>query len=279
MTKQPVMPSKSPKKAAGGPRGKAATKQQNRVQSLALGLSVLEVFAKSSAQRGITELSNELGLSKWRLFRHLNTLCDEGYLLQDPVTKKFARGPRLNLFKNHPTDSPDVVDVAHAEMELLQRETALSVLLSGRGTDNGVTIIACLAGTQNFQLSLEVGTMLDLHSSAHGKVALAFSGSPPDGLRISRDLNRRTECTITNRAALLKEIEKVRKQGWASAPEETFQGVNSVVAPVFSINEQFAGGLGIMGAIGQIPARPSPALVRKVVEAARRLSRQLGSVA
>jgi IclR family KDG regulon transcriptional repressor len=259
----------------GSARAKASVKRDYKIQSLAIGMSVLEVFAKSGAPRALTELSVELGISKWRLFRHLNTLVDEGYLVQDPATKRFLIGPRLNSFRGYLSTHHEFADQARFELEWLQRETALSVLLSDRGSDAGVTIIASLPGTQAYQFSIEIGAVLDLHASAHGKVALAFSASPIR-LRPPNYLSRRTEKTITSHTVLMKEIEQVREQGWADAPEQGFLGVNSVVAPVFAANRLFEGGLGVIGAVGQIPAKAPSALVRSVLEAARRLSERMG---
>src|ERR1700682_5631821 len=61
--------------AAAGPKRVA----RYAVQSLMLGLRVIEALAASGKERGITELATQLKTSKWRIFRHLHSLCEEGY--------------------------------------------------------------------------------------------------------------------------------------------------------------------------------------------------------
>ena len=64
------------------------------------------------------------------------------------------------------------------------------------------------------------------HATATGKVLLAFTaGEPPS-------LEAYTERTITDPAALARELEPVRAQGWAEAEGEREPDLNALAAPV-----------------------------------------------
>jgi IclR family transcriptional regulator, KDG regulon repressor len=77
--------------------------------------------------------------------------------------------------------------------------------------------------------------------------------------------------------ALRREIARVRKQGWAMAPEQTDLGMNALTAPIFSGAGRYQGSIGVFGSLEQIGPNPPGTLVRAVVRAARRISNRLGS--
>ncbi len=57
----------------------------------------------------------------------------------------------------------------------------------------------------------------------------------------------------------------------AGAPEESFRGVNAVVAPVFSASAKFEGTIGVFGSIEAI----GQALAKKDVDAVRRAAKRV----
>src|SRR5690606_40755212 len=58
----------------------------------------------------------------------------------------------------------------------------------------------------------QIGRNSVAHATAVGKVLLAWGGQLPEG-----ELPAYTERTITDREALAREIEQVRRRGWAQA--------------------------------------------------------------
>jgi IclR family KDG regulon transcriptional repressor len=104
---------------------------------------------------------------------------------------------------------------------------------------------------------------------AHGEPSLR------DRVLLSR-LEMRTPHTITDPDALRAELDRVRAQGWATAPGESMEGVNALAAPVFDGSGAMVGALAILGSIQFIRATPSAEQVRHVVAAAARLSARLG---
>jgi DNA-binding IclR family transcriptional regulator len=126
-------------------------------------------------------------------------------------------------------------------------------------------------------LTLKLGAVFEFHCSAHGKIALAY-GDPSLLENItSGALPARGPRTITDPAALRREIKKVRKRGWADAPEQAEPNMNALTAPIVSGRGVYEGSIGIFGSIDQIPADPPPALVRAVIGAAQRISDRLGA--
>ena len=59
------------------------------IQSVVTTLSVIEIMAEARAPMGVSELARKIGITKPRIFRHLRTLLDRGYVEQDPITEKY----------------------------------------------------------------------------------------------------------------------------------------------------------------------------------------------
>ena len=84
---------------------------------------------------------------------------------------------------------------------------------------------------------------MPLHCSAIGKVLLAFGAAtlPPGRLE------RRTEHTITGRAALEAELATVRRRGYAVIDGELEPGLVAVAAPVYRDGGAVVAALSVSG--------------------------------
>ena len=61
----------------------------NFIQSVSTSLRILESMAGSGKPVGISELARAINSTKPKVFRHLQTLKREGYVLQDPLNQKY----------------------------------------------------------------------------------------------------------------------------------------------------------------------------------------------
>jgi DNA-binding IclR family transcriptional regulator len=278
---RPVLAIPAVATGAGLPRAKPgksdAVKSRYTVQSLVVGLRIVEALAKSGGLRGVTELARELGTTKWVIFRHLHTLCEQGFAVRDPVTEKYEVGRRLHGLKDALPSRYVWVHHAREDMSRLRQETGLTVSVATPLEDrSGVIIIDVQAGNQNVLFTLKLGAIFDFHSSAHGKVALAFGDSDLLERTIERGLRKITHRTIVSPDALRREIKRVRERGWADAPEQAEVNMNALVAPVFSAQGVYEGSAGIFGSIEQIQSEPAAQLVRAVVQTAQQVTERLG---
>lgn len=258
--------------AGDAPRAKASYS----IQSLVLGLRVLEALIQSGRGKGVTELARELGTTKWRIFRHLHTLCQEGYAAQDEETEKFRVGGRVYALIEALPARFGFVREAREEMVRLRRQCGHTVVIAAPLEDQGVIVIDHEIGTHPVQFVLKIGAIFDFHASAHGKVTLAFGPAALLDQVLTKELPRHTQWTITDPDKLRAEVAKIREQGWAAAPEESFPGVNTVVAPILSAGGKFEGSIGIFGSVETIARQPQREDVDAVVQAARQISHRLG---
>lgn len=247
-------------------------------ETVDLSLRLLEFLAHASEPVGVSELAREFQASKATLYRHLQTLARHGFVRQDTSTQRYTAGIKLFILGERLRERFDVLHVARSEMARLRDETGHAVSLSAL-VDDQVVVLELIQGSAVVNFGTQPGTVLDLHASAHGKVALAFG--PEDVLKrcLSKPLKHWTPQTICTRTALERAIAQVRSRGWATAPNQVLQGINGLATPVFNHTGSYAGAIGVVGTVQSLPASPPAALIKAVSRAAAQISRNLGYVA
>ncbi|RTI01274.1 IclR family transcriptional regulator [Thermus scotoductus] len=246
------------------PRRKGA----EEVKTLERGLSVLQALAELK-EAGLSPLAERTGLTKSTLYRLLQTLVRHGFVEEERGVyrvgpKAFAVGqvyPRQNLLL-----------AAHPEMEALAAETGESVnlaVLAGREA----LYLDQAEGARLVRLFTAPGSRAPLHATGVGKVLLAFRGIP-EGL----SLTPYTPYTLTRLEDLKRELETVRRKGYALDNEERELGVRCVAAPVFGPGGEVVAALSLSAPASRLSLEEAHRLAPRVMEAARKASLRLGFV-
>ena len=118
-------------------------------------------------------------------------------------------------------------------------------------------MLEVIQGHSIINFGTQPGTVLDLHASAHGKVALAFG--PQDLLKrcLSKPLKAWTSKQFLPGRPLERAIAQVKLRGWATAPNQVLQGINGLAAPIFNHASVFAGAIAMAGTVQTVPGSPS----------------------
>ena len=244
-------------------------------ETVDLSLRLLERLASSREAIGVSDLAREFEASKATVYRHLRALVLHGFVHQDAATARYSAGIKLFVLGERLRERFDILAVARDDLAQLRDETGqpatLTTLVEGQ-----VVVLEVLQGNALVNFGTQPGTILDLHASAHGKVALAFG--PPSLLQqcLAKPRKAWTSHTICSPTALERAIAQVRARGWATAPNQVLEGVNGLAAPVFNHSGIYAGAVAIAGSIQYIPVTPPPAQVKAVTKAAARISQKLG---
>jgi IclR family pca regulon transcriptional regulator len=84
-------------------------------------------------------------------------------------------------------------------------------------------------------VGITVGTRFPAYATSMGRVLLAgLDDAALDTYFSEVELVPLTERTITEEAALRREVKRVRAQGWAVVDQELERGLRSVAVPIFS---------------------------------------------
>lgn len=250
-------------------------KSGDGVQAVLLALNIIELLAKERRAVGVTALAQALGTTKSRIHRHLQTLVQLGYIVQPEDSDRYESGPRLTALGRVVTDKLDLIHVSADALLELRDALGHSAVVS-EITPDGMRVLATVPGQKPIEIGVRAGSLLPFHCSAQGKATLAFS-SPEFRARVLRGpLEKMTPETIVDPEALLAELEKIRKQGWATAANQTGIGLNTLAAPIFDSTGTVCGTVGVVDLVQFIDETPSEDQRSRVMAAAKRVSRALG---
>jgi IclR family transcriptional regulator, pca regulon regulatory protein len=205
-------------------------------QSLERGLAILGAFTPDRPALGIMELARELALTRSTTHRYVATLASLGFLEQDDTTRKYRLGPRVLDLGFATLGSMGLREIAAPHLRRLTDATGHTSNLAIRD-DTDVILIDRVRGRpgryHHLEFTLHVGSRIPAYCSATGKALLAFL-PPPDLHRLLEriDLVQRGPRTLTDRTALLAELERVRRTGIAVNDEELESALRSIAAPV-----------------------------------------------
>lgn len=201
-----------------------------RVQSIDRAVTVLEMLA-CSRWAGVSEVARGLDVHRSTAYRILATLTDRGIVRQDPDTEKYALGPGLLQLARSASSDQDLVELARPICQTLcgeLKETiTLAVLKDGQAT------VVCQSLPSNSVLTVDwSGTQAPLHTTAGGKVLLAFLSAGHRKKLIAEPLEKRTPQTITTLHELERQLIEIWDEGYGVTVGELEEGLNAVSAPV-----------------------------------------------
>lgn len=250
---------------------------RNFIESLSRGLSVLSILSESSSPLTLTELSDQLHLSKSSIQRLAFTLQQLGYLNRDEETKKYQLGQKVLSFGFSAMKNLDIRRVALPLLEKASKEIGENVNLAIL-EETEIVYIERIKTQQILNINLNVGSRLPVYCTSMGKVMLAFLHEDRlEGILERIEFKPLTPYTISNEKHFRRELKKVRARGYAVSNEELSLGLRSVAAPV----RNFTGG--VIAAVNtgvlsmRIPLRKlETVLAKKIVETAEKISVALG---
>ena len=237
---------------------------------------VMSAFAQSDSQTlGVTEISNDLGISKAVVHRILNTLRSQGYITIDPATRRYMLGPaalELGLaFLRH----VDVRDIAKPMLEELSAKTQETATLSIRSGTHRLYVDQ-VTPPREVKMTVVLGRSFPLHAGGSSKAILAHLGAEEIDTHISDvGLETLTESTITDPGLLLTDLAHIRELGYASSVNERQAGAASVAAPVFDHSGRPVAAISLCGPAERFRDEADEAAAL-IVAAGRQLSERMG---
>ncbi|GAA3360057.1 MULTISPECIES: IclR family transcriptional regulator [Saccharopolyspora] len=191
-----------------------------------------EIAAQPRNGATVTTLAKAAGLSRPTAFRLLYSLEQGG--LVDRIDTHYVLGWELARLGR--SADPYAGLVAHAQplLDELADSFNETVTLSIPNAQDGLDLVAEAAGSHvvGVLTSNLVGQHYPVHASSTGKVLLA--DLPAEKLRamLPEKLEAFTPDTITDRTALIKELEQVREQGFAIIDNELEHELLSLSRPI-----------------------------------------------
>jgi IclR family transcriptional regulator, acetate operon repressor len=250
--------------------GRRVVGSPNGTQAVDRAARLLTEVVHSPGSVTFTELAAATGLAKSTTSRLLLALERNGLVRRDEAGK-FRPGEMFVRFAWQGGAEAGLTEVAQPYLDRLGRATGETVNL-GVGRDDVVEQIAQVDSVYVIGATNWLGRAVPLHCTAIGKVLLAYGAAalPPGRLE------RRTEHTITSRAALEAELAAVRQRGYAVIDSELEPGLIAVAAPVCRDGGAVVAALSVSGPDTRLTAARVAGVASHCVAQASALSAVLG---
>ncbi len=202
-----------------------------RVQSVARATDILNVIAGSPDGVTAQEITQALGLNRATVYHLLHTLGAVGYVTQGTERRYrigLGVGALVAAFERQVV--PGGFLPLARELAVRTGETAYIAMRQG----DQLMLLASVPGSHPVGVATsKIGPIAEGHARASGKLLLALA---PDEVRDayldSHPLTRHTPSTLTRRDDLLRALERIRGDRYATDEEEYTVGVACVAAPI-----------------------------------------------
>jgi len=264
-----------PRRSASREGGARAQGAEAGVQSIVMALEILEYLAREPEPVGVATIAAALGITKSRVYRHLQTLLKRGYIYQSGSFEKYQIGSRLVSLSHVVAENFQLANIGRAAITQLREALGHFTVLSERDRD-GMRVVATRAGKSMLEVQVKQGSLLPYHASAQGKLCLAY-GEPSLLEQVCKGkLEALTPYSITTPRALRAEIDRVRRNGYATAFHQSLVGTNSLAAPVLGPGHVLRGTVAVIDSVQFLPQQPSRTQIARVMTAARQITKLLG---
>lgn len=241
-------------------------------QSVKRAADILDAIATRPST--VAQLAESFGIHRSTMFRELQTLVQVGFARRLP-DGTYAPSFRLAVLGSAALENLDLRAVAFAHVRRLHRAVGNTVHV-GALVDDEIVYVDKAEDSAGVRMYSRVGSTVRPQCSAIGKAILA--GLPVlrrDAVLARVDWRRHTPRTITTRAGLDVELERVARQGWAADDGEFEDFVNCVAVPITSS----AGVLGALSLTALRVVEDLPRLQERLPllhRTAAQISRELG---
>jgi DNA-binding IclR family transcriptional regulator len=250
--------------------------RKGTIQSVDRSARILKALASGPRRLGVSQIADQLGLSRPTVHGLLQTLQAHGFVEQDRDSDKYQLGAGLLHLGSSYLDHNELRARSIVHAERLAQGTGEAVRV---GVLHGASVLVVhhvFRPDAVFQV-LEVGAQLPAHASALGKAMLAWAPEPAVADLTAEPLPRLTNRTLSSPALRIQLLE-VRARGLARERDEAVLGESGVAAPIFDHAGHAVGAIGVAGDTQRVlPRGPARGLAGAVVDAARAVSRELGA--
>lgn len=201
------------------------------MKSLEKVFAIIELLKKNKEMK-LQEIANELDMYKSTVHRIVSELCAYKYLERNNETKEYRLGLKFLDISSHVIENMDIRESAKKSVEELNNITKETVHLAML-LDNQAIYVDKKESSHLIRMYSQIGKVAPLYCTGVGKAILAFQ--PTEILKELVDsiiFHKYTENTITSKNQLMKEIDEIRRKGYALDKEEHEKNIVCIAAPI-----------------------------------------------
>ncbi|MGI6412465.1 MAG: IclR family transcriptional regulator [Syntrophomonadaceae bacterium] len=218
----------------------------NSIKSVNRAIDILYSLAESD--KCLMEISRDVKLSKSTVHRQLGTLLNRNMVFRNPANDKYSLGPGFFKFLYRFIQSPTALMVAAQDsLNALNKLSGETVVLHTQIGDQRLCVTE-VESKHELKYTSGIGSTAPMNAGAASKVFLSCMEEEDRRNFISQmKLESITENTISDPVELLKEVEKVAKDGYSISYGERIAGAASISVPIKNKDGRAIAVLSILG--------------------------------
>lgn len=240
---------------------------------------LLDAFTPEMPEWSLADLTRKVNIPKPTVHHIMMTLIEGGWIDRHPETKKFRLGARLWEKGWLAINQIGVRDVARPFVEALVQECGETVRLAILDTADPrwVIYVDRVESRHAVRADSNGAVRAPSYSVATGKAMLAHHGEIVKKM-LARPLRSHTPGTLTDPAALLKDLALTRERGYSLNQSEFRTDVVGVAAAIRDHAGRAIAAVGISGPAYRLGAAVVRRIAPAVVSTAQEISRRMGFV-
>jgi DNA-binding IclR family transcriptional regulator len=263
--------------------------QRAGIQSVEVGFDLLAALSRTDGALMLRDLAAAAGMSAAKAHRYLVSFQRLGLVVQDPVSTRYDLGPaalRLGLASLARLDG---VKLARQRIDALLTDTGHTLAIAVWG-NQGPTMVHWAEAPQTVPVTLRLGDVMPLLTSATGRCFAAFMGESTEDARrvepmLRAELAQLKKLPDTGRplsdvprtwAEVQSLLAETRRRGMARVVHSLLPGVGGFCAPVFDAQGRMVLGLVVLGSVVTLDTGWDSPPAQILLRTARQLSADLG---
>jgi DNA-binding IclR family transcriptional regulator len=246
-----------------------------KLQALDRAFAVLDLLAASNTPLGLAEIAEALGLHKSTAHRFLMVL-ERHRMVERAQAGKFRLGLRLCDLGGRAIEQFDLRERAQLHLKTLVAEVEETAHLCVMEKTHMVYIDK-QEPERSIRMISRVGASSPIHCTAVGKAILAtMPRSRVEALLPELRLERFTRRTMTSREALLKELERTSRRGYAVDDEEREEGVRCAGVAILDGRGEAVAAVSISGPSFRVTMQKIPHIADRLMTCVKGIQQDLG---
>ena len=244
--------------------------------TVAKALSLLDHFSRARPEIGLSDLARLSGLNKATAYRLLSELQEGGFVEQTGTGREYRLGPavlRLAALRETAVPLREMAARALQSLSDATGETAHLSLLQGERLSMLNYAYSPRHGTR---VTMEDAQVLTFHATSSGLAVLAFSPPGMVDRILQGPLDKRTEDTLTDPAAIRAVLDQVRRTGMAESVGGFEKDVHSHAMPLFDAQTRVIGAMAVAAPVARMTPELKTLIRRELRQHALGLTRALG---
>jgi DNA-binding IclR family transcriptional regulator len=239
------------------------------VRAAERALDILLCFV-DQPELGLTEIAHRTSINKSTVFRLLATLESKGFVVRNPDTEKYKLGFRVWELAANMDHSDDPAVLFLPEMERLRDQVDETVSLYIRDGLERIRVQA-VESRQTIRRVAPVGARMPLSVGASSKVLVAYA----DPFVQKEVLADPHWPPTVDRERYQKQLEEIRKTGYAISVEEREAGTSAIAVPIFNREGRIVAALAVSGPVGRWTPDRMTQFAPLIMAAAERMGKML----